>query len=71
MGRRPTIVKGVTLNSYFRAKLEGCILGKNTRVGNKAELTRCVTQAAYEVGSGGKFYRKSILSPDVVRLRND
>jgi len=35
------------------AKLEGCILGKSTLVCSKAELTRCVTQAGYEVGAGG------------------
>ncbi|KAG6897400.1 hypothetical protein C0992_001906 [Termitomyces sp. T32_za158] len=34
------------------AKLEGCILGKNTKIGTKAELSRCVTQAGYEVGAG-------------------
>lgn len=36
------------------AKLDGCILGTNTKVGAKAELSRCVTQAGYEVGAGGK-----------------
>jgi len=34
------------------AKLEGSVLGKNTRVGVKAELLRCVTQAGYEVNPG-------------------
>ena len=38
----------------YRAKLEGCILGKNTKVGAKAELSRCVTQAGYEVDAGGR-----------------
>ncbi|KAF8894888.1 UDP-3-O-glucosamine N-acyltransferase [Gymnopilus junonius] len=33
-------------------KLENCILGKSTRVGAKAELTKCVTQAGYEVSGG-------------------
>ncbi|TFK44620.1 UDP-3-O-glucosamine N-acyltransferase [Crucibulum laeve] len=33
-------------------KLDGCILGKNTKVGSKAELSRCVTQAGYEVSPG-------------------
>ena len=36
-------------------KLDGCILGKNTRVGAKAELTKCLTQAGYEVEAGGTF----------------
>lgn len=35
------------------AKLDGCILGKNTKVGEKSELSRCVTQAGYEVDAGG------------------
>ncbi|KAJ7078945.1 UDP-3-O-glucosamine N-acyltransferase [Mycena belliarum] len=34
------------------AKLDGSILGKNTKVGAKAELVRCVTQAGYEVAPG-------------------
>ncbi|KAJ6557193.1 UDP-3-O-glucosamine N-acyltransferase [Mycena sp. CBHHK59/15] len=34
------------------AKLDGSILGKNTKVGAKAELVRCVTQAGYEVNAG-------------------
>ncbi|KAG5635216.1 hypothetical protein H0H81_012020 [Sphagnurus paluster] len=34
------------------AKIEGCILGKNTKVGVKAELSRCVTQAGYEINAG-------------------
>ncbi|KAL0580218.1 Translation initiation factor eIF-2B subunit gamma [Marasmius crinis-equi] len=34
------------------AKLDGCVLGKNTKVGAKAELTRVVTQAGYEVSPG-------------------
>ncbi|KAJ7502721.1 UDP-3-O-glucosamine N-acyltransferase [Mycena galericulata] len=34
------------------AKLDGSILGKNTKVGAKAELVRCVTQAGFEVNPG-------------------
>lgn len=37
------------------AKLDNCILGKNTRVGAKAELYRCVTQAGYEIQAGGEL----------------
>lgn len=33
--------------------MDGCILGKNTKVGEKSELSRCVTQAGYEVDAGG------------------
>jgi len=33
-------------------KLDSCILGKNTQVGSKAELTRCITQAGYEINVG-------------------
>lgn len=42
-------------------RLDGCILGKNTQVGSKAELTRCVTQAGYEVGAGGKSQYLDVL----------
>jgi translation initiation factor eIF-2B subunit gamma len=35
------------------AKLEACILGRNTKVGAKAELLRSLTQAGYEVDAGG------------------
>ncbi|KAJ3933302.1 MAG: hypothetical protein NXY57DRAFT_892292, partial [Lentinula lateritia] len=38
----------------------GCILGKNTKVGAKAELTCCVTQARYEVGSGETFKNEKL-----------
>jgi len=41
--------------SSFSAKLEGCILGRNTKVGAKAELVRSLTQAGYEVEVGGGF----------------
>lgn len=44
---------GLTTN---RAKLDGSILGKNTKVGAKAELQRCVTQAGYEVAAGGECF---------------
>ena len=36
-----------------RAKLEGCILGAYTKVGAKADLSRCVTQPGYDVPAGG------------------
>ena len=42
------------LSLLSSAKIESCILGKSTQVGPKAELTRCVTQAGFEVGAGGK-----------------
>lgn len=42
------------LNSFNRAKLDGCILGRGTKVGAKAELKQCVTQAGYEVDAGGE-----------------
>ncbi|KAF9654084.1 UDP-3-O-glucosamine N-acyltransferase [Thelephora ganbajun] len=37
------------------AKLEGCILGGSTKVGAKAELSKCVTQAGFEVDTGGNY----------------
>lgn len=39
-----------------RVKLDGCILGKDTKIGAKAELVRCLTQAGYEVDAGGKRF---------------
>ena len=41
--------------TFRRAKLEGCILGGSTKVGPKAELSKCVTQAGFEVDAGGVF----------------
>ncbi|KAH8080294.1 UDP-3-O-glucosamine N-acyltransferase [Cristinia sonorae] len=41
-------------------KLDGCILGTNTSVGVKAELSKCVTQAGYEI-SAGESYRNEKL----------
>jgi translation initiation factor eIF-2B subunit gamma len=45
-------------NAYpsLSAKLEGCILGRNTKVAAKAELVRSLTQAGYEVEAGGMFF---------------
>lgn len=45
----------------YRAKLEGCILGKSTKVGAKAELSRCVTQAGYQVDVGGEFNKLPVV----------
>ncbi|KLO16055.1 hypothetical protein SCHPADRAFT_920029 [Schizopora paradoxa] len=58
IGKHCTIGKYVTISNSVildhciiddRAKLEGCILGYNTHVGEKSELVRCATQAGYEV----------------------
>ena len=46
----------------YRAKLEGCILGGSTKVGAKADLSKCVTQAGFEVDAGGEI---SIYTPGV------
>jgi translation initiation factor eIF-2B subunit gamma len=37
------------------------VLGKNTKIGLKAELFRCVTQAGYEVNAGGLLYSNLIV----------
>ena len=37
-----------------RAKLDGCILGKQSKIGSDAALVQCVTQAGYEVSDGGE-----------------
>jgi hypothetical protein len=44
-------------NPPSSAKLEGCILGSNTKVGAKAELVRSLTQAGYELNAGGESVR--------------
>jgi len=49
-------------DSLFSAKLEGCILGRNTKVGAKAELVRSLTQAGYEVEAGGVLFLDSTCS---------
>ncbi|KIL68986.1 hypothetical protein M378DRAFT_190807 [Amanita muscaria Koide BX008] len=33
------------------ARLDSCILGKNSKIGAMSEITRCITQAGYEVTS--------------------
>ncbi len=44
-----------TLTLYVnRARLDGCILGVYTKVGAKADLSRCITQPGYEVSPGGE-----------------
>jgi len=48
-------VIGDIYRGVFSAKLEGCILGRNTKVGAKAELVRTVTQAGYDIDAGGQF----------------
>ena len=48
------MIMNCALTDLIRAKLDGCILGVYTKVGAKAELSRCVTQPGYEVGPGGK-----------------
>jgi len=55
IGRSVKIVGCVLLDHCVvedGAKLDGSILGMNTKVGAKAELVRCVTQAGYEVDAG-------------------
>ena len=47
-------------------KLDGCILGKNTRIGAKAELSKCVTQAGYEVEGSGKHLHSLLFVEDAV-----
>ncbi|KAF7792278.1 hypothetical protein EIP86_003314 [Pleurotus ostreatoroseus] len=41
-------------------KLDGCILGANTKVGTKAELSRVVTQAGYEVDAGETYRNEKL-----------
>lgn len=44
-------------NVYFtRAKIDGCIIGRSTRVGSKAELVKSISQHGFEVEAGGKHF---------------
>lgn len=61
----------IAKSSARRAKLDGCILGKNTKVGAKAELTRCVTQAGYEVDSGGQYRNEKLDVSDWAAMGGD
>lgn len=54
-GPLKSIIYAISDKGHDRAKLEGCILGKNTKIGIKAELSRCVTRAGYEVDAGETF----------------
>jgi len=42
------------------AKLDGSILSKNTKVGAKSELIRCITQAGYEVAAGESYRHEKL-----------
>ncbi|KAF9227436.1 hypothetical protein BS17DRAFT_747998 [Gyrodon lividus] len=42
------------------AKLEGSILGRNTTVGGKAELVRCVTQGGYDVKENENYRNEKL-----------
>ena len=62
--------------NILRVKLDGCILGANTKVGTKAELSRVVTQAGYEVDAGGTYERRDgrghLLTPHIAETyRNE
>ena len=64
-------LKSATLTDAYSlssAKLEGCILGRNTKVGAKAELVRSLTQAGYEVDAGGEGFLD--LACSVLRVRS-
>jgi ADP-glucose pyrophosphorylase len=53
MGMSAALHHRSVIKQVDRVKLDSCILGKNTQVGSKAELTRCITQAGYEINAGG------------------
>jgi len=40
------------------------VLGKNTKIGLKAELFRCVTQAGYEVSAGDTIKNEKLETTD-------
>ncbi|KAI0743943.1 UDP-3-O-glucosamine N-acyltransferase [Daedaleopsis nitida] len=45
-------------------KLDGCILGQGSKVHAKAELSRCVTQPAYEVQQGESYKSEKLEASD-------
>ena len=49
---------------FDSAKLDSCILGKNTKVGAKAELVRCITQAGFEIKPGATLKNEKLESSD-------
>ncbi|KAI0308713.1 UDP-3-O-glucosamine N-acyltransferase [Amylostereum chailletii] len=58
IGRSVKIVGCILLDHCIvadGARLDGSILGTNTKVGAKAELVRCLTQAGYDVEAGETF----------------
>lgn len=50
----PLLIKFCYYLPIFRAKIEGCTLGRSTHIGAKSQLTKTVTQPGYEVEAGGK-----------------
>jgi translation initiation factor eIF-2B subunit gamma len=46
------------------SKLDGCLLGQSTKVGAKAELVRCATQAGFEVSPGDSFKNEKLQLSD-------
>jgi translation initiation factor eIF-2B subunit gamma len=52
IGRHAKIINCILLDHCIieeGVKLDSCILGKNSKIGTMSELTRCSTQAGYEV----------------------
>ena len=47
-------------NLFNRARLDNCILGKNTKIGTMAEMVRCVTQAGYEAAPEGIIFSQGL-----------
>jgi len=63
IGKNVVITNSVILDHCViddRAKLDGCILGNNTHVGEKSELVRCATQAGHEVEAGDSIKQRRL-----------
>lgn len=67
IGRMVTIVGCILLDHCViedGAKIDGSVLGKNTKIGSRALLTRCVTQAGYEVRAGDSVKNEKLEASD-------
>ncbi|EKM80890.1 hypothetical protein AGABI1DRAFT_37002 [Agaricus bisporus var. burnettii JB137-S8] len=63
VGRMVKIVGSILLDHCViedGARVDGCVLGINTKIGTRAELSRCVTQAGYEVSPEDKIKNEKL-----------
>ncbi|KIJ49571.1 hypothetical protein M422DRAFT_44915 [Sphaerobolus stellatus SS14] len=70
IGKQVRILGSVILDhtviedGMYSAKIEGCIIGRSTRVGAKAELVKSITQHGYEVEAGATLKGEKLETMD-------